>query len=289
MTSTYFATMLKHARRHTKGTSYFKGTGRYQCEYEHLKHVVAQDEMSDVLTIFRVIHDVYVYVCTKPSTTARPNRSVGKWWIENRKNYTFKDPEELMHVFSFLTYKAYVPISVMEGMMHSVVSTVANKMPWNKLYVADLKYLNAKGDHEEDFSTLYHDMAMDAEFSKSPLANVLRSVFNVYMSRVSMSTADFNNWWYNEGEDAHMVHCMYANAAIYTLADAADANELDTAFDEVVVLAKNIRMYAKTPFETSPATYMERMLTDMYIETSADLRDTSCFSNVLKAFCNAAQ
>jgi len=288
MKSTYFATMLKSARRHAKGTSYFKGTARYQCEYEKLvdvAHNTTEDaENADLMTIFRVIHDAYIYACAKPGTT---NRNIGKWWIANRKNYTFKDPEELMQVFDFLTFKACVPISVMEGMMHSVVSTVVKGMPWNELYTKDLKYYNAEGDHQEDFATLYHDMAMDAEFSKTHLANVLRSAFNIHMSRASMSTNDFNNWWDNEGEDACMVHCIYANASVYSLAEATDAKELDDALDEVITLAKNVRAYAKKPFMARPATHIEHMLTELYTETTAELRDASCFSGLLKAFSSS--
>jgi hypothetical protein len=284
---------MKTAKR-IKGSSYLDGTGRYQAAYDMLDaklnvevnatvsaNVNAKSEVTDLMTIFRVIRDATIYACTKPGTS---NRVLGKWWIANRNNYnyTFKSPIELMHVVGFLN-QAYVPISLMEGVLHEVVKTVVKVVAWKDLYPGDLKYYNSNGDHQEDFATLYCDMAMNADFSKSPLANVLRTVFNVYMSHGSMSYVEFNVWWFNEGEDASLVHCTFANEAIRALADASDADDLEAAFDAVIVLATNVRSYARAPFMMQPSTKLEDALILLYNETPAYERAASCFAPVLKA------
>lgn len=292
----YCATIVKLAKR-IKGSSYLDGTGRYQAAYDMMDAklnvdanisvnvtinaaVNAKSEATDLMTIFRVIRDAHIYASTKPGSA---NRILSKWWMANRNNYTFKSPIELMHMVGFLN-RPYVPMSLMEGMLHDVVKTVVKVVAWKDLYPGDLKYYNSNGDHQEDFATLYHDMAMNTEFSKSPLANVLRTVFNVYMLHASMSYVEFNVWWFNEGEDASLVHCTFANAAIKALADASDAEELEGAFDDMIGLATHVRAYAKAPFMAQPRTNLEDALTELYNETHAYERTASCLSPLLKAF-----
>jgi len=284
----YCAAIVKSAKR-IKGASYLDGTGRYQAAYDMLDaklnvevdaSINVKSADTDLMTLFRVIRDAHIYASTKPGTS---NRVLGKWWMANRSNYTFKSPIELMHMIGFLN-RPYVPVSLMEGMLHDVVKTVVKVVAWKDLYPGDLKYYNSNGDHQEDFATLYDDMAMDADFSKSPLANVLRTVFNVYMSHASMSYVEFNVWWFNEGEDASLVHCTFANAAIKALADASDAEELEGAFDDIIGLATHVRTYARAPFMAQPRTNLEDALMQLYTETPAYERAASCFLPLLKAF-----
>jgi hypothetical protein len=98
-----------------------------------------------------------------------------------------------------------------------------------------------------------------------------------------MSYVEFNVWWFNEGEDASLVHCTFGNAAIRALADASDADDLETIFDSIIVLATNVRSYARAPFMAQPRTNLEDALTELYNETPAYERAASCFAPLLKA------
>lgn len=230
-----------------RGTSYLKGTGAYQAEYEKFCNLLIPGEgpINDVGTMLLVVNDVYTYVMTR---SGRP--SIHKWWEKNKTEYFFNDKKYVADFNDFFDKFGNMPRSLLEGTLHRIVGYLLVKMPWGKLYENVLNYHTDKGKHQDDFATIYAGLAMDKVFSNSIYGDMHRAAITIYNNRLIMNDSDFQNWW-DERIPAYSCFGTQMNAALCKLAECTTGMETEMMMDEIIIFIKCIKEFTNLPKTTA--------------------------------------